>query len=58
MQGNTPSWLLTKKQQTKFDLFHICIIIPTSYKMSFQFALPMKYTSYLKTMDKIILFTK
>ena len=57
MQGNTPSWLLTKKQQTKFDLFHICIIIPTSYKMSFQFALPMKYTSYLKTMDKIKLFT-
>ena len=35
MKGNTPSWLLTKKQQTKFDLFHICIIIPTSYKMSF-----------------------
>ena len=58
MKGNTkPGWLLSKKQQTKFDLFHICIIIPTSYKMSFQFALPMKYTSYLKTMDKIKLFT-
>ena len=25
--------------------------------MSFQFALPMKHTSYLKTMDKIKLFT-
>jgi len=32
-------------------------MIPTSYKMSFQFAMPMKYTSYLKTMDKIKLFT-
>ena len=32
-------------------------MIPTSYKMSFQFAMPMKYTSYLKKMDKIKLFT-
>jgi len=32
-------------------------MIPTSYKMTFQFAMPMKYTSYLKTMDKIKLFT-
>ena len=57
MKGNKPRWLLNKKQQTKFDLFYICIIIPTSYKMSFQFALPMKYTSYLKTVGKIKLFT-
>ena len=42
IKGNKPIWLLNNKQQTKFDLFHICIIIPTSYKMSFQFTLPMK----------------
>jgi len=57
IKGNKPRWLLNNKQQTKFDLFHISIMIPTSYKMSFQFAMPMKYTSYLKTMDKIKLFT-
>ena len=57
IKGNKPRWLLNNKQQTKFDLFHISIMIPTSYKMSFQFEMPMKYTSYLKTMDKIKLFT-
>ena len=43
-----PNWLLSSKQLIRFDCAHICIFIPTLYKQTFQFVLPMKYTGYLK----------
>ena len=57
IKGDKPRWLLNNKQQTKFDLFHIFIMIPASYKLSILFAMPIKYTSCLKTTIKIKLFT-
>ena len=55
-KNSKPNWLLSSKQLIRFDCAHICILIPTSYKQTFQLVLPMKYTGYLKTMDKIKLF--